>query len=114
MDGLESCVGASSGGDRNLELLSLSACQTASGDDRAALGLAGMSIKAGARSALASLWFVSDQAASALFVEFYRFLQTGTMNKSQALRQAQLKMLETNRFNHPMFWSPFVLVGNWN
>ena len=114
MDGLESCVGASSTGDRSLELLSLSACQTASGDDRAALGLAGMSIKAGARSALASLWFVSDKAASRLFVEFYKLLKLYKGNKAKALQEAQLKLLQSPEFSHPMFWSPFVLVGNWN
>ena len=49
----------------------LSACETATGDDRAALGLAGVALKAGARSAVASLWYVSDQASQALVIEFY-------------------------------------------
>jgi CHAT domain-containing protein len=96
-----------------LELLSLSACQTAAGDDRAALGLAGIAIKAGARSALATLWFVNDEASSALVVEFYRQLKNPSMSKAMALRQAQLKVLENPEYQHPIFWAPFLLLNNW-
>ncbi len=60
--------------DKALELLILRACETASGDDRAALGLAGVALKAGARSALATLWYISDKAAGELVVDFYRGL----------------------------------------
>jgi CHAT domain-containing protein len=94
-------------------LLTLSACQTAAGDDRAALGLAGVAIKAGARSALATLWFINDQASSMLVSEFYRQLQDPSVSKAVALQRAQLKMLEEPAFDHPAYWAPFLLLNNW-
>ena len=113
MDRLSQIVGLSRFRDQPLELLSLSACQTAAGDDRAALGLAGIAIKAGARSALATLWFVNDEASSALVVEFYRQLKNPAFSKAQALRQAQLKVMENPDFQHPIYWAPFLLLNNW-
>lgn len=96
-----------------LELLTLSACETAAGDDRAALGLAGVAIKAGARSALATLWFIDDAAASDLIGEFYKQLQNPTVSKAKALQAAQMKILENPDHRHPNFWSPFLLINNW-
>lgn len=113
MDRLGQIVGFFRFRDQPLELLSLSACQTAAGDDRAALGLAGIAIKAGARSALATLWFVNDEASSALVVEFYRQLKNPAFSKAQALRQAQLKLMENPDFQHPIYWAPFLLLNNW-
>jgi CHAT domain-containing protein len=113
MDPLSQVIGFFRFRDQPLELLSLSACQTAAGDDRAALGLAGIAIKAGARSALATLWFVSDEASSALVVEFYRQLKNTSHSKAMALRQAQLKLMENPDFQHPIYWSPFLLLSNW-
>ncbi|BFU95963.1 MAG: hypothetical protein NTNFB02_26850 [Nitrospira sp.] len=113
MDRLNQVVGYFRFRDQPLELLSLSACQTAAGDDRAALGLAGIAIKAGARSALATLWFVNDEASSALVVEFYRHLKNPANSKAMALRQAQLKLMENPDFQHPIFWSPFLMLNNW-
>jgi len=99
--------------DKPIELLTLSACQTAAGDDRAALGLAGVAIKSGARSALATLWEINDQASAMLVTEFYRQLQDAHLSKAQALQQAQLKLLHNIRYRHPGYWSPFLLIGNW-
>ncbi|HLZ33362.1 MAG TPA: CHAT domain-containing protein, partial [Nitrospira sp.] len=113
MDRLSQVVGHFKLRGQPLELLSLSACQTAAGDDRAALGLAGIAIKAGARSALATLWFVNDESSSALVVEFYRQLKNPAMSKAMALRQAQLKVLENPEYQHPIFWAPFLLLNNW-
>ncbi|MDH5587486.1 MAG: CHAT domain-containing protein, partial [Nitrospirota bacterium] len=96
-----------------LELLTLSACETAAGDDRAALGLAGVAVKAGARSALATLWFIDDAVASDLIGEFYQQLHDPTLSKAQALQIAQIKILENPDFRHPNFWSPFLLINNW-
>lgn len=96
-----------------IELLVLSACQTASGDKRAALGLAGMAIRSGARSTLATLWSVNDQSTALLMAEFYRKLTTSDVGKAEALRQAQLSLLKKHGFQHPFYWAPFVLVGNW-
>jgi CHAT domain-containing protein len=94
-----------------LELLVLSACETAAGDKRAALGLAGVAVRAGARSTLASLWLVDDKSTALLMGQFYQGLKTG-LTKAEALRLAQLSLLQGN-YNHPRFWSAFVLLGNW-
>lgn len=96
-----------------LELLTLSACQTGIGDDRSALGLAGIAIKAGARSALATLWFINDEASAELVSEFYRQLRNPTLSKAQALQQAQRKLLADRVYEHPAYWSPFLLLNNW-
>jgi len=95
-----------------VELLTLSACQTAVGDERAALGLAGIAIKAGARSALATLWFIDDSATSVLVSEFYSQLQI-PLSKAKALQNAQKMVLSQRRFRHPAYWSAFLLIGNW-
>jgi CHAT domain-containing protein len=95
-----------------IELLILSACQTAVGDKRATLGLAGLAVRSGARSTLATLWSVQDQSTAELMTNFYKALKPG-VSKAQALRQAQLTLLKTPRYQHPYFWAPFVLVGNW-
>jgi CHAT domain-containing protein len=76
-----------------VELLALSACQTAEGDDRSPLGLSGVAIQSGARSALGSLWPVADDAAQQMFPAFYRALTGAAMSKAEALRQAQLQLL---------------------
>jgi CHAT domain-containing protein len=95
-----------------VEILSLSACRTAAGDDRATLGLAGLAIKSGARNSIASLWDVEDRSTSDLFIEFYRNLSAGGDGESaDAFRKAQLAMRE--RYDHPYFWSPFLFIGAW-
>ncbi|HEY9616233.1 MAG TPA: CHAT domain-containing protein [Microcoleaceae cyanobacterium] len=96
-----------------IELLVLSACQTADGDRRAALGLAGVAVRSGARSTLATLWPVDDESTSSFMVQFYQELAKPNMTKSEALRQAQLKLLHESSFKQPYYWAPFVLVGNW-
>lgn len=96
-----------------LELLVLSACETAKGDNRAALGLAGVAIRSGARSTLASLWSIDDQGSAVLMSEFYRELTQHKLNRAEALRQAQLTLLHDFKYQHPRYWSSYVLVGNW-
>jgi CHAT domain-containing protein len=96
-----------------IELLVLSACQTAAGDKRAALGIAGVAVRSGARSTLATLWSVDDQSTAMLMVKFYQELAQANVTKAEALRQAQLALLQQSRFRHPYYWSPFVLLGNW-
>ncbi len=93
-----------------IELLVLSACQTAQGDKRAALGLAGIAVRAGARSTLATLWSIDDQSTTELMIQFYQELKTG-VSKAQALQRAQLSMLKHEK--RPYFWAPYILVGNW-
>ena len=113
MDRLADLVGLFKFRKTPLELLTLSACETAAGDDKAALGLAGVAVKAGARSALATLWFIDDKVASDLVSEFYRQLQDSSLSKAQALQRAQVKVLENPEYQHPNYWSPFLLINNW-
>ena len=123
-----------------VELLVLSACKTALGNEEAELGFAGLALQTGVKSALASLWYVSDLGTLALMGEFYDRLDD-TLIKAEALRQTQLRMLtgkvrvEDRKiklsngeyvalpanfpqgsfiFSHPYFWSSFTLIGNWN
>lgn len=100
--------------DRPVELLVLTACTTAVGDNRAALGLAGVAAQAGVRSVLASLWFVNDQATADLVETFYANLKIPQSSKAEALQQAQIRLIETGaEFSHPAYWAPFVLIGGW-
>jgi CHAT domain-containing protein len=123
-----------------IELLVLSACETAIGDEKAELGFAGLAVQAGVKSALASLWYVSDLGTLALMSEFYDRLDD-TLIKAEALRQTQLQMLTGKvmvdngkirlsngkyvplpaefplgqlSLSDPYFWSSFTLIGNWN
>lgn len=93
----------------SIDLLVLSACQTARGDTRSTLGLAGVTVQSGARSTIASLWLVDDAATALLVKNFYENLKHGK-SKAVALQQAQLKLQKT-AFSNPYFWSSFVLVG---
>jgi CHAT domain-containing protein len=102
---------------QSLDLLILSACQTAEGDDRAALGLAGMAVRSGARSTIATLWTVDDQAAGQLMREFYtQIAKVGDdrASKAEALRHAQLAILKDPTYKgHPKYWAAYTLVGDW-
>ncbi len=113
MDQLDKFIGLFKFRDEPIELITLSACDTAAGDDRAALGLAGVAIKAGARSAVATLWQVHDEVAAVLVEQFYRELQNPSVSRAAALQRAQLKVLADPRYEHPGFWSPFLLINNW-
>jgi CHAT domain-containing protein len=114
LNDLEALIRPSQYRGRPVEMLVLSACQTAAGDDRAALGLAGVAVKAGARSALATLWFVNDQSTSMLVDEVYRQLRSSpTISKARALQAAQIKLLSDRRYRHPCYWSPYLMIGNW-
>ncbi|UBF25613.1 CHAT domain-containing protein [Kovacikia minuta CCNUW1] len=101
-------------GNRAVDLLTLTACQTAVGDDRSALGLAGVAIQAGVSSALASLWFVDDAATAQIATQFYAGLLNPNLSKAEALRAAQTAQIaKGGKDAHPAYWAPFILVGNW-
>lgn len=125
--------------DPTVELLVLSACRTAIGDEDAELGFAGLALQAGVKSALASLWYVSDEGTLGFMTEFYRQLQDAPI-RSEALRQAQIAMLNgdvrleggvvrgsrggmiplppeitspiSDDLSHPFFWAAFTMVGS--
>jgi CHAT domain-containing protein len=113
MDDLEQQIKFGERRDEALELLVLSACETAAGDDQAILGLAGVALKSGARSAVATLWYISDKATGELIVKFYRALLSGTISKARALQAAQRELAADPRYAHPAYWAPLVLIGNW-
>lgn len=94
-----------------IELLMLTACQTGTGDDRAILGLAGVAIQAGVKSALASLWFVNDEQAAAIVQAFYHNLRQPGVSKAKAIQNAQIELIDKSV--HPGYWSALILVGNW-
>jgi CHAT domain-containing protein len=99
---------------RPIELLTLSACSTAAGDDRAPLGLAGVAYRSGARSVLASLWPVFDAATAELMRNFYRGLKLDGVSRAAALRKAQVALLRRGpAYRHPAVWGAFVVIGNW-
>lgn len=105
------------------ELVVLSACDTAVGDERAVLGLAGVTVRSGSTT-LASLWSVDDASTTKLMQRFYREYEDPASQKVDALQTAQLFLIDSLRANpplpelkdlppHPYYWSPYVLVGNW-
>lgn len=104
---------ANLGNRKGIELLVLSACETASGDRRAALGLAGVAIKAGARSTVGSLWAINDDATSQLMGYFYERLTQPGATRAGALREAQLRLLQNPQYQHPIYWAPYILLGSW-
>ncbi len=125
--------------DPQIELLVLSACATALGNREAELGFGGLAVQTGVKTAVASLWYVSDAATTALMTGFYRDLKE-TRLKSEALRQAQLAMargqvtvedgklrgigaeplplpaesglVRDRLLSHPYYWSAFTMIGS--
>ncbi|WP_293231686.1 CHAT domain-containing protein, partial [Microcoleus sp. PH2017_05_CCC_O_A] len=125
-------------GSPQVDMLVLSACRTAVGDRESELGFGGLAVQAGVKSALATLWYVSDEGSLGLMADFYGQLKTAPM-KAEALRQAQLEMLRqqvrieggilrtsvgnvqlppemtktgTRNFSHPYYWAAFRMIGN--
>ncbi len=95
-----------------VELLTLSACQTATGNEQAALGLAGVTVKVGVRSAVGSLWKVDNQATAQLMKTFFsKLCDNSTLSKAKALQAAQKELLKEKP--HPYYWAAFLLIGNW-
>jgi CHAT domain-containing protein len=98
----------------NADLVVLSACETGLGKEVKGEGLVSLTrafMYAGTPSVVASLWKVADLSTAELMTRFYRHLKDGKLSKAEALRQAQLELIQEGRFDHPYFWSPFVLIG---
>ncbi len=116
---LETKIRSTTRNNQLLELLTLTACETATGDERSTLGLAGVAIQAGTKSALASLWSIQDNSTAQIAISFYDKLRSNpNMSKAEALQLAQKELIEGktvpgNRFTHPAYWSPLILIGNW-
>jgi CHAT domain-containing protein/tetratricopeptide (TPR) repeat protein len=110
LDDVESAIRLSK---QPIDLLTLSACETATGDNRAALGIAGVAVRSGVKSALATLWYINDANTVPLIEEVYNQLRQPGVSKAEALRTAQLKMIANPDLRHPAIWAPFILIGNW-
>ena len=97
-----------------IELLTLSACQSASSNSNTALGLAGIAYNSGVKSVIGTLWFINDQASSELITKFYNNLFSHkTISKAKALQNAQIELINTKQYRHPYYWSSFLIIGNW-
>ncbi|CAN1213269.1 CHAT domain-containing protein [Tumidithrix helvetica PCC 7403] len=106
---------------KDADLVVLSACQTgvgSLGNGSEILGFGYQVQRAGAKASIASLWTVSDGGTQLLMEAFYRSLKKGNASMSASLREAQLSMIRKPiesggvNFNHPYYWSAFVLIGN--
>ena len=107
----------------SVELLALTACETAVGDDRTTLGLAGVALQVGVKSAIASLWSIDDNSTSLLVKEFYTNYRNAGMSIAEALQKAQIKMINAKKslpseninptYDNPAYWAPMIIIGNW-
>ena len=102
----------------NVDLLTLSACETGlgGGQDKNGREIEGFGVIAqqqGAKAVLATLWNVADQSTAILMADLYRYRQDKHLTKIEALRQAQLTLQDQPKYSHPYFWAPFILMGNW-
>ena len=109
----------------SVELLTLTACETAVGDDRATLGLAGVALQVGVKSAIASLWNITDESTSELIKAFYTNYRNSGMGIAEALQKAQIKMIHAQKsspsedidiqtnYDNPAYWAPMIAIGNW-
>lgn len=110
---LRALIGSGRARGDELDLLVLSACETAVGDDLASMGLAGAAVQSGAQSAVASLWPVNDTGTVALMKGFYEQYRGGD-RKADALRSAQLALIrQPGELAHPSIWAAFTLLGGW-
>lgn len=103
---------------QGVELLTLSACETAvqkerESDGREIDGFAELAQRKGAKAILASLWKVDDESTSQLMTKFYQGREKGRLTKIEALQQAQLDLIKSEDYSHPYYWAPFILIGNW-
>ena len=99
-----------------IDLLVLSACETSKGDDFATLGLAGMTVRTGVSSTLASLWQISDRSTLLLMEKFYQYWKNNpNINKAEALRLAQIELRSHTEkdWDVPYYWAAYTLVGKW-
>jgi len=100
----------------NADMVVLSACQTGLGKLVRGEGMVGLTrafMYAGTPSVLVSLWSVSDISTATLMGEFYKNLIKNKLSKTEALRRAQLTLMIDEKYSHPFYWAPFVLIGDW-
>ncbi len=113
MENLENLIKLGRFRNNKVDLLTLSACDSGVGDERAAMGLGGVALKAGVKSSLATLWYINDQAATKVVTVFYSHYGKEGISKARALQKAHITMIKSEKFNHPAYWAPFLLIGDW-
>ncbi len=113
MENLENLIKLGRFRKNKVDLLTLSACDSGVGDERAAMGLGGIALKAGVKSSLATLWYINDQAATKVVTVFYSHYGKKGISKARALQKAHIAMIKSEKFNHPAYWAPFLLIGDW-
>ena len=99
----------------NADLVTLSACETGLGEEMAGEGIIGLTrafMYAGTPSVVVSLWRVSDESTSLFMQSFYGHLKAGD-TKDVALQEAMQELRANPKYSHPLFWAPFVLVGDY-
>jgi len=102
----------------NVDLLTLSACDTGRGGGRNESGkeipgFGSIAQQQGAKAVLVTLWKVADQSTAELMAEMYQRRQEKNLTKIEALQQAQISLLSQAKYSHPFYWAPFILMGNW-
>ncbi|NEO67886.1 MAG: CHAT domain-containing protein, partial [Moorea sp. SIO4G2] len=96
-----------------IELLVLSACKSADGNNQTPFGFPGFALRSRVRSILGSLWFLNGETTTELMVQFYQEFTQRNVTKAEALRRAQLTLLKEPGYQATFFWAPFVLIGDW-
>lgn len=99
--------------DRELDLLGLSACKSAQGDNRAVLGLTGVAVRAGARSVISSLWVAEDSINTEIMPNFYKAIYQDGLSRAEAFRKIIVNLIEKTSPDQPQEWATYILVGNW-
>ena len=101
----------------SVALLTLSACETALGgagaDGREIEGFGWLAQRQGAKAVLATLWPVADKSTSTFMSDLYGRLKTGGLTKAAAIRETQIAFIQSERYAKPVYWAPFILMGNW-
>ncbi len=100
----------------NVDLVTLSACETGINEHRAGDELIGLTrgfLYAGTPTVLVSLWKVEFESTMLLMKKFYNHLLYNKMTKVEALQNAQLEIMDSYGYNHPYYWAPFILIGDW-
>ncbi|NEO75954.1 CHAT domain-containing protein [Moorena sp. SIO4G3] len=96
-----------------IELLVLSSCGGAVGNNQTPFGLAGLALRSRVRSILGTLVAVNDESTAELMVQFYQEFTQRNLTKAEALRHAQLSILKDPNYEHAYYWAPFVIIGDW-
>ncbi|MCH9639804.1 MAG: CHAT domain-containing protein, partial [Betaproteobacteria bacterium] len=112
LDKFEDLLGAQIQGN-SINMISLSACVTAEGNDRAPLGFSGVALKANVKTVLGTLWLVDDAATAKLMKTFYRKLIKESYSKANALQEAQKELIKSEKWSDAKYWAPFILIGHW-